>query len=183
MPYGWLFTLHICSDVAILLTSLTCPQSPLLDSFLPTFNFFSSLITVQHTDLLERCWGSSPLEARLYQTGDLCLCGCLSLLRQFQGHCSHSGRSSSLLVEDSIEAHCSCFTHSISLFLPIWLSGLLFTLLLYCICYVYMYTLSSIFLGLSVWCQSIPWVCQRQPNWKFCSRALWMVNFPTVAED
>lgn len=79
MPYGWLFTLHICSDVAILLTSLTCPQSPLLDSFLPTFNFFSSLITVQHTDLLERCWGFSPLEARLYQTGDLCLCLWLSL--------------------------------------------------------------------------------------------------------
>lgn len=79
MPYGWLFTLHICSDVAILPTSLTCPQSPLLNSFLPTFNFFSSLITVQHTDLLERCLGSSPLEARLYQTGDLRLCLWLSL--------------------------------------------------------------------------------------------------------
>lgn len=79
MPYGWLFTLHICSDVAILPTSLTCPQSPLLDFFLPTFNFFSSLITVQHTDLLECCLGSSPLEARLYQTGDLRLCLWLSL--------------------------------------------------------------------------------------------------------
>lgn len=83
LPYGRLFTPCICSDVSILPMSLTCPQSPLLDSFLPTFNFFSSFITVQHTVSLT-CWSAAqaleePLEARLYQARDLCLCLWLSL--------------------------------------------------------------------------------------------------------